>query len=872
MSGLIIRKVAVLGAGVMGAQIAAQLINARVPVVLFDLPSDVPVDGAARSATQTATQRSAIATRGVGVLGKLHPSPLGMIDAAQYIEVANYEDDLDLLQTCDVVIEAIAERLDYKKSLYQKIMPALRDDALLLSNTSGLSIAELAADMSYEHRIRFCGVHFFNPPRYMHLVELVPAPDTQAHLLDALETFLTGTLGKGVVRANDTPNFIANRVGGFSLVSTIVAADKYGLSFDVVDDLTGVRIGRSKSATCRTVDVVGLDTMAYVIGTMRNRLQEDPFYATYQEPAVLSQLIQQGALGQKTGAGFYKKLKTSGKPEIQVFNPKSGTYQPAGGKVDPLVERILAKKPCERFKLLRESSHPQAQFLWAVFRDLFHYIAVHLDHIATNARDVDLALRWGFGWQEGPFEIWQSAGWQQIAQWIQEDIDQGHALCQTPLPAWVFASEVIECGGVHSPKGSWRPAAYTSSANGKASTLATADIANASVWMPRSALPVYAKQRFHAPLRGEGGLGVEPHSQSAPQKGYGVPVDPMQSLRTVIETDAVRIWVDSRLGEDDVLGVSFKTKRNTISEAVLDGLCTAVERAENAHQGLVVWQPSSLQLGTPGGEFSIGADVKSVIPRFLAGGVKELEIYFAKFQSTMVRVKHAQVPVVSAVSGMALGGGCELALHSAARVAHFESYMGLVEAGIGLVPAGGGLKEAAIHAVQAARAQLLPDQPQARLKLLPFLSRWLHNVAMAKVSGSAKEAVEMGYLKPSDPIVMNVYELLETAKHQVRFLAAQGWRPPMREKAIPVAGRSALATLKGQLVNMRDGRFISEHDFLIASSIANVLCAGELEEGSLVDETWFLDRERETFIHLLGTQKTQERVVHTLQTGKPLRN
>ncbi len=877
MGRLNIRKVAVLGAGVMGAQIAAHLINAKVPVVLFDLPSNLPVGG-----------RSEIAAQGVAMLSKLSPSPLGVPDAARYIEIANYEDDLDVLKTCDVVIEAITERLDYKQALYRQIMPALREDTLLLSNTSGLSIAELSADMSPERRARFCGVHFFNPPRYMHLVELIPSLDTQPNLLDELEVFLTTTLGKGVVRAKDTPNFIANRVGVFCTLATMAAAEKYGLSFDLVDDLTGVRLQRSSSATYRTADLAGLDTIAAVIETFRTRLEEDPFSAIYYQPAVLTHLIEKGALGQKKGAGFYKKVSTPNGKQIQVFNPKLGTYIPSGAKADPLIGRILAQKPSERFKLLRESVHPQAQFLWSMFRDLFHYIAIHLHSIASSARELDLAVRWGFGWQEGPFEIWQSAGWEQIAKWIKEDIDQGRTACRAPLPEWVFSPEVMQCAGVHSAHGSLSASAYSQGNLAQEAQVANGVPAftyshngftekhSAPAWTPRSKLPVYAKQRFLAPLRGEGSheaANDKNTDKSAPgPNGYGVPIDPMQSLRTVIETDSVRIWVDSRLGEDDVLGISFKTRLNTISESVLEGLETAVDRAENAHKGLVIWQPDSLRLGNPGGPFSAGADLKSVMPLFLAGGAKQLEPFVAHFQRAMLRIKHAQVPVVSAISGLALGGGCELALHSAARVAHFESYMGLVESGIGLLPAGGGLKEAAIHAMQSARAQLAPGQSDAHLKLLPYLARSLHNIAMAKVSSSAKEAVEMGYLKSSDPIVFNVYELLETAKHQVRFLSTQGWRPPLREKAISVAGRSALATLKGQLVNMRDGRFISDHDFLIASSIAEVLCAGDLDEGSVVDETWFLDRERQAFIALLGMQKTQERIVNTLQSGKPLRN
>ena len=403
MSNLVIRKVAVLGAGVMGAQIAAHLVNAKVPVMLFDLAAK---EGA----------KNGIVDKALANLKKLSPAPLGNASHGAYIEAANYETDLAKLAECDLVIEAIAERMDWKHDLYANVSPHLAPHAIFASNTSGLSITELSNGFSDELKKRFCGVHFFNPPRYMHLVELIPTATTDAGTLDKLESFATSTLGKGVVRAKDTPNFIANRVGVFSILAVIAEAEKYGLSFDVVDDLTGSKLGRAKSATFRTADVVGLDTMAHVIKTMEDNLKDDPFAAQYPTPAVLKALVEKGALGQKSGAGFYKK---EGK-EIKVLNPATGEYVAGGGKADELVARILKRPAAERFKLLRETDHPQAQFLWAIFRDVFHYISLHLESIADNARDVDFAIRWGFGWNEGPFETWQSAGWKQIADWVSE--------------------------------------------------------------------------------------------------------------------------------------------------------------------------------------------------------------------------------------------------------------------------------------------------------------------------------------------------------------------------------------------------------------------------------------------------------------------
>ncbi|MEK7320344.1 MAG: 3-hydroxyacyl-CoA dehydrogenase/enoyl-CoA hydratase family protein, partial [Pseudomonadota bacterium] len=707
MSNFIVKKVAVLGAGVMGAQIAAHLINARVPVILFDLPAkEGPKNG--------------IADRAIENLKKLSPAPLGIKEEAGLIRAANYEDDIALLKECDVVIEAIAERMDWKHDLYKKVSPHLAPNAIFATNTSGLSITALSDGFDADLKSRFCGVHFFNPPRYMHLVELIPTATTKPEILDRLESFLTTSLGKGVVRAKDTPNFIANRVGIFSILAVFAEAEKFGIPFDIVDDLTGTKLGRAKSATFRTADVVGLDTMAHVIKTMQDNLTDDPFAPVYKTPAVLKGLVDAGALGQKTGAGFYKK---EGKA-IKVLDAKSGQYVESGKKADEIVVRILKKEPAERIKLLRESTNPQAQFLWGVFRDVFHYIAVYLEQIAGSAADIDLAIRWGFGWNSGPFEDWQAAGWKQVAEWVKEDVEAGKALSNAPLPAWVLNGAVAENGGVHGAQGSWSPAA--------------------SAFVKRAELPVYQRQVFRAAL-----------------KGTDSP-DPRRAGKTIEENDGARIWTTD--GADDVLVISFKSKMNTVGPDVLDTIVRAVELAEASYKGLVVWQPTSLQLGAPGGPFSAGANLEAAMPAFMMGGAKGIEPFVKKFQDTMMRVKYAAVPVVPAVSGIALGGGCELMLHSAKRVVALESYVGLVEVGVGLVPAGGGLKEAAIAAAKAAQAA-------GSTNYLNFITNRFQAAAMAKVSSSALDAQKIGYVQPTDTIVYNVHELLYVAQNEVRALA-----------------------------------------------------------------------------------------------------
>ncbi|HEX7644313.1 MAG TPA: 3-hydroxyacyl-CoA dehydrogenase NAD-binding domain-containing protein [Burkholderiaceae bacterium] len=795
MSHFIVKKVAVLGAGVMGAQIAAHCVNARVPVVLFDLPAkEGPKNG--------------IVLRAIENLKKLSPAPLGNKDHASLIEVANYEDNLELLKGCDLIIEAIAERMDWKHDLYKKVAPHIAPNAIFASNTSGLSITALSDGFDAELKARFCGVHFFNPPRYMHLVELIPTASTRPEILDQLEGFLTTTLGKGVVRAKDTPNFIANRVGIFGMLATIHEAEKFGLSCDVVDDLTGAKLGRAKSGTFRTADVVGLDTMGHVIKTMQDNLQDDPFFPVYKTPEVLAKLIAAGALGQKAGAGFYKKV---GKDILRIDAAK-GDYVPGGGKADDLVARILKEKdPVKRMKTLRESTNKQAQFLWAIFRDAFHYIAVHLESIADNARDVDFAMRWGFGWNLGPFETWQAAGWQQIAAWVKEDIDAGNALCNTPLPDWVFDGRT----GVHAEDGSWSPARKANVA--------------------RSDLPVYQRQAFRAPVLGAG---------AADGKTAGT---------TVHEDDSVRIWHQN----DDILILSLKTKMHVIGQGVIDGLAKAVAEAEKNYKGLVIWNTDAAD----GGAFSAGADLQSMLPVFMSGGADAIGPEVARLQQAHQALKYASVPVVAAVAGLALGGGCELMLHASKRVAALESYIGLVEVGVGLVPAGGGLKEAAVRAANDAKGN----------DIFQFLKGYFTNAATANVSKSALEAKEMGYLKADDVIVFNAYELLHVAKVEARAMFDAGYRPPM-QAPVKVTGRYGMATIMSQMVNMRDGGFISAHDYKLGSMIAEIVCGGEVENGSMVSEQWLLDLERKAFVELLKHPKTQERIMGMMQTGKPVRN
>jgi 3-hydroxyacyl-CoA dehydrogenase len=795
----LVKRVAVLGAGVMGAQIAAHLVNVKVPVVLFDLPAkEGPKNG--------------IVTKAIEGLKKLKPSPLGVPEDAALIQPANYEEHMALLGECDLVIEAIAERMDWKLDLYKKIAPHVAPHAIVASNTSGLSITKLSEALPDAIKPRFCGIHFFNPPRYMVLVELITTPTTDPAIVDQLESFVTSGLGKGVVRAKDTPNFIANRVGIAGMLATMREVEKYGLSFDVVDDLTGKKLGRASSGTFRTADVVGLDTMAHVIKTLQDTLspETDPFYGSFGTPEVLKKLLELGNLGQKSKAGFYKKVGR----DILRFELDSGSYVPAGEKADEVYGRMLKKPAGERLELLRNSTGPQGQFLWSILRNGFHYAAVHLATIAETARDVDQALRWGFGMKQGPFELWQEAGWLQVAQWIQEDIAAGKALSKEPLPAWVFKGPVADAGGVHTEQGSFNP--------------------TTGQFQPRRVLPVYRRQLFPELLRGEAG----PRFETAGT--------------TLHEDKTIRLWTL----DHEVLIVSLKTKMHTISPEVCEGLQQAIELAEKEYQGMVVWSGDE--------PFSAGADLESTLPAFIAVGVSAIEDAEGFMQQTMLRLRYASVPVVSAIRGLALGGGCELGLYSAKRVVAMESYIGLVEVGVGLVPGAGGLTYIARRAAENAAASTDKD-------LLKFLTEGFTAAAMAKVGTSAIESRKLGYLLDSDVIVPHKDELLYVALQQAKALYDAGYRAP-HKRMFPVAGRSAKATIQGQLVNLRDGGFASAHDFHIASLIANVVTGGDVDVNTLVTEEYLMTLERQAFCALVQHPKTQERILGMLSTGKPVRN
>ena len=781
-----IKKVAVLGAGVMGSQIAAHCVNAGIETLLFDL--------AAKEGNPNLLIDKAIAN-----LGKLKPAPLATAQTAALLQAKNYEQDLADLTSCDLIIEAIAERLDWKEDLYKKISPHLTDRSILVSNTSGLSINSLCSVLPEAHRNNFCGVHFFNPPRYMHLAELIPAKTTDKALVDNLESWLTSYLGKGVIRAKDTPNFIANRIGVFSLLTTLHHASAMDMGLDEVDALTGPLLGRPKSATFRTMDVVGLDTMYHVVNTMQEQLQEDPWHSSFKLPEWLLGMIKEGYLGQKTGQGIYRK---NGKV-IEVYDVKSATYRPSKAEVSDEVKAIMRNPDSvARMQSLITSTDKQAQFLAACFRDLFHYCAYHLETIADNVRDVDLAIRWGFGWMQGPFETWQLADLSKMTQYINQAIKEKSSLSTAALPGWL-----LDLKAFYTEEGAYSP--------------------QQNKYQPKSQLPVYKRQFF-------------------PDKVIKEAVRPTP---VIYENEGVRLW---HL-EDDVAVLSLKSKANTIGQEVVDGLEAAIDAAEKQCRGVIVYQQDA-------SNFSSGADLRGVLKLIQDKNMQALETMIGQFQKVAMRLKYSSIPTVAALRGRALGGGCELMLQCAAVVAAFESYPGLVELGVGVIPAGGGCKEMAMRAANLPHADLMTA-----------LQNYFQQIAMAQVAGSAADAMQMGYLRTTDTYVMHADEVLYAALAKVKLMHAENYLPPLK-KQFKVAGIEGQARLQAGLVNWVEGGFISQHDYFLATELAKILCGGNLNQGTLVDEQWMLKLEREAFVMLAGTPLTQARISHLLETGKPLRN
>ena len=802
-------KIAVLGSGTMGGQIAAHFANLGFDTMMFD------------------TSEEAL-SKSIAMMKKLKPTPFASASVSRLIKTSTYE-NLDALSSCDFIIESIVENLDIKKQLFKQISPHVNDNAILVTNTSGLSIQKIAESSPEKLRSRIFGVHFFNPPRYMPLVELIRTSYSDEVLLNKAEGFITSALGKEVVYAKDSPAFVANRIGVFSFMAVLKHAENFNLAADTVDALTGKRVGRPASATFRTLDVVGLDVMSNVVKNIYENAKDDPWIELFKIPDWIEALIEKGSLGSKTRKGIYEKV---GK-DIYVFDPKDGEYRLSDKAISSKVKKILKDSGSIENALLElsKSDDPQAQFLWSVHRDVFHYTAFHLEHVAETARCVDLALKSGFAWQKGIFEQVQITGWSQVRELLNTDIKEGKTLSTQPLPAWVMNQPFV-----YSDEGAFNP--------------------NKNQFIPRSAHPVYERQLNKALLSGE----------------------KQNQLEVLIDGESTKL-IDIGNG---IASVSFKTKMNVLSASVLTELPECLDYLEsNNFHALVFRQEQE--------HFCAGANLYEVISAIKLGllekdpGVtskakkKAFEVMHPELpkigklysikntvrmlQDLLMRLKHGKILTIAAVDGLALGGGCELLLHCNKVVASMNSYIGLVEVGIGGIPAGCGSKEMAL------RAYLNKESDD----IFPLLSKHFEQIAMAKVSVSALEAREMGYLKSEDVIIANPNELLYVAKHQALAMLESGYRSPL-DDTFKVVGKAGYANIMAQVANLFEGHFMSEHDKYCISSLAKVMTGSLVEENTVVNSKMILDLERKYFVELLGTQKTQDRIEFMLRNSKPLRN
>ena len=802
-------KIAVLGSGTMGGQIAAHFANLGFEVVMFD------------------TSHEAI-SKSLNMMKKLKPTPLASQSVIGLIKTSTY-DTMDVLSKCDFIIESVVENLDIKKQLFSNIAPYVNDDAVLVTNTSGLSIQKIAEHSPESLRSRIFGVHFFNPPRYLPLVELIRTSFSDEKLLHKAEGFITSALGKEVVYAKDSPAFIANRIGVFSFLAVLKHAENFSLSADTVDALTGKRVGRPASATFRTLDVVGLDVMSNVVKNIYENAKDDPWVELFKLPDWIDNLIAEGSLGSKTKKGIYEKI---GK-DIYVYDPASDEYRLSDKTISAEVKKILKENGNIENSLLTlsKSDDPQAQFLWSVHRDVFHYACYQLEHVAETVRCVDLALKSGFAWQRGIFEQVQLTGWSEVRDSLNVDINNGTALSSESLPSWV-----LDKSFVYSDEGAYDP--------------------NKNQYTPRSSHPVYDRQLLKPLLKGE-----KQHQQEILLDGES--------------TKLVNIG-------DGVASISFKTKMNVLSSSVLTELPKCLDFLEdNGFNALIFKQEqehfcaganlyeiiSAIKLGLLEKDPGVTSKAKKKafelmhpeLPKL--GKLYSIKKIVAMLQELFMRLKHGKILTIAAVDGLALGGGCELLLHCNKVVASMNSYIGLVEVGIGALPAGCGSKEMTLRAFTNKESD----------DIFPLLSKYFEQIAMAKVSASALEAKEMGYLKADDVIIANPNELLYVAKQQALALLDSGFKPPL-DSTFKVVGKAGYANIMAQVANLHEGHFISEHDNYIVTHLAKVMTGSKVEENTTVNSQMILDLERKYFIKLLSTKKTQDRIEYMLRNSKPLRN
>jgi len=787
-----VKKAAVLGAGTMGAQIAAHLANAGIPALLLDI---VPQD--------KAQDRNAIARAGLEAARKAKPAAFFTADRASLVTIGNLEDDLPKLKDCDLIVEAVVEDLRIKRSLYEKVEQHRKAGSIIASNTSGIPLAQLAEGRSDDFRAHFLGMHFFNPPRYMHLVEIIRTQWTKPEVSCSMFGFLDERLGKGVVVAKDRPNFIANRIGTYGALVTMQTMVAGGYSIEEVDKITGPATGRPKTATFRTFDLVGLDVFAHVVKNLHENLPDDPEREIFMMPDFVARMIERGLLGNKTKAGFYQRRQSEGeKREIWTLDTATLDYR-AGQKVT-LPALDMAKNiedTRERLKVLTWAKDRVGDFLWQTLSRTLCYTADRIPEIADTIVEVDRAMRWGFNWELGPFEVWDAIGVEKSVAKLNEE---GRA-----VPANV---DKLLANGANT---------FYKQENG---------------------------QRFYFDFAsGEYRPLADPPAT--------IILKSLKDRTGVIKKNSGASMID--LG-DGVAAVEFHSKMNSIGGDTLEMLRFAIAETEKNFVGLVV--------GNQGVNFSVGANLMLMLMEAQDENWEELEMIGRYFQQSVMSLRYSAKPVVVAPFQMVFGGGCEMVLHADRVRAAAETYIGLVEVGVGIIPAGCGTKEMLLRAVDRIPAGLKDADP------FPFVKRAFETIALAKVATSAAEARHYGFLRDEDSISMNGDRLIADAKKQVQSLAAAGYVQPQPRTDILALGNAGLATLKLGVHLMKRAGYISDHDALIGEKLARILTGGDLNHTTRVSEQYLLDLEREAFLSLIGTRKSQDRIAHMLKTGKPLRN
>ncbi|MFL6278364.1 MAG: 3-hydroxyacyl-CoA dehydrogenase NAD-binding domain-containing protein [Blastocatellia bacterium] len=797
-----INKVAVLGAGTMGAQIAAHFANAGIEVLLLDMaPAELTAQEAKRGLTlDSRAVRNRIVNGGFEAARKIKPAAFFAPPVASLITTGNYTDDLEKLAGVDWIVEAIVEKLDIKRGLYAQVERHRRPGTIVTSNTSGLPIGALAEGRSEDFRRHFLGTHFFNPPRYLKLLEIIPTSDTSAEVTSFVADFCDRRLGKGIVYAKDTPNFIANRIASFSSLNAIRVMLDGDYSIEEVDAMTGPLIGRPKSASFRTTDLVGLDTALYVAENLYPMVPHDEKRDVLVPPDFLREMVKRGWVGNKAGQGFYKSVKgEGGKTEYWVIDYKTLEYRPAEKVRQPAIEAARGiDNKAERIRTLIYGKDRVGEFLWKTISANLIYAANRIPEISDDILNIDNAVRWGFNYDLGPFELWDVIGVEKSVARMRED------------------GETIP------------PPVEKLLASGKSS------------FYERRAGRTYYFDLASSDYR------------EVPQQSGVLILKSLKERQGVIKKNGAASLLD--VG-DGVACLEFHSKMNAIGADTVAMMNYAVKEVGENFEALVI--------GNQAENFSVGANIMLLLLGIQEGEWDEIGMSVRQFQNANMNLRYSAKPVIVATHGMALGGGCEVTMHGDRARAAAETYLGLVEVGVGLIPAGGGVKELVMRATQGAASG---GDLFARIRKVS------EAIATAKVSTSAFEARELGFLRDTDPITMNRERLIEDAKQTALAMVREGYVAPHPRTDIPVLGESALAPIKLAIHMMVRGGYISEYDAHVAGKLAYIITGGDLTHAAQVSEQYLLDLEREAFVSLCGERKTQERIQHMLKTGKPLRN